>query len=458
MACSAKPAPGYKYDEDDAMSLLDYDSGAETNSFSGDTDEEMFARPKTGNVNNDGLKPDIKQNKYEDGTAETQSNDWIILDSMEPGKSENPNVATDEDRGTTANEKKKPSDHDTGKYVKRARAKRHSPRNHGSPYGHHGNKRRSSDHDQRHQSKMQSDNEATVGDADRSPPNRDRRRMSDKSDFKQSRRSQRSSPAHEGRDQRAINRPTIQQRINSIFERCRATLSGGVQNGGFRTTAEHPWASVLSFDNANSGPEGRRVSWHTLCLIGKELRRMFEIRQLASSAAIGLRAAVLRNEDLIAALASCDEIMAWLKMHEFYGLPLIPNDPIVATVNSLLENLKLKLRPIFLCREMKTRRSFDEMLKRGDKGDIVDLPSFLFITLVKLSRALKRPSDYIPLGDVDPLGLLRSYIPGACITGILEMIDEHLHDYHDQRCKLYSSYVISPVFLHGKYFYCNEMF
>nr|AAB35790.1 ICP22/ICP27 [Equid alphaherpesvirus 1]ABD24099.1 IR4/UL5 fusion protein 1 [Equid alphaherpesvirus 1]ABD24103.1 IR4/UL5 fusion protein 1 [Equid alphaherpesvirus 1] len=54
--------------------------------------------------------------------------------------------------------------------------------------------------------------------------------------------------------------------------------------------------------------------------------------------------------------------------------------------------------------------------------------------------------------------VLADYVPGACLAGTLEAIDAHKRRCKADTCSLVSAYTLVPVYLHGKYFYCNQIF
>uniref|UniRef100_A0AAU0K739 Transcriptional regulator family protein n=1 Tax=Anatid alphaherpesvirus 2 TaxID=3080522 RepID=A0AAU0K739_9ALPH len=206
--------------------------------------------------------------------------------------------------------------------------------------------------------------------------------------------------------------------------------------------------------------DGSRVSWDDLLTHGPELRRAFETRSRASAMAVGLREAVVRSETFVETLASVDETLAWIKMHAVLNLPLVSGDPILATAGAVLDALKNKLSPVMTCRHGSNRRSIEDMLRRASPDDVNDPLTLALIMLARLTQVMRhnRGSYSARASDVDPLNSLGDYVPGACMTGILDYLDLHVKTCADHACKLYASYILTPVYTHGKYFYCNDMF
>ncbi|SCL76915.1 multifunctional expression regulator [Spheniscid alphaherpesvirus 1] len=257
-----------------------------------------------------------------------------------------------------------------------------------------------------------------------------------------------------------ISKPVTADRINEIFEQCRIELSKGPPNGGFRADTSNAWCAALSYGTTHYSPEGRRTTWDALMEHGAELHRMFEVRPQASETARALRDAVLRNESLIESLASADEMITWMKVLMTKKLPIRPSDPIIATAGAILATLRQKISPVMQCYLPSVgKRSLDEICCRLEPADMTCLPLFMLITLGLVARAVETGTSSISYFDVDPRRLIMAgYKPGACLAGFLEFLDDHRKKCENASCRLYSSYIIVPIYIHGKYYYCNEMF
>ncbi|QPI70115.1 multifunctional expression regulator [Equid herpesvirus 6] len=249
-------------------------------------------------------------------------------------------------------------------------------------------------------------------------------------------------------------------RENDIFQRARVTLTTPVRNGGFRAETTSPWAAVLDFGSAPFNPEERRVTWETLTTHGENLYRLFEVRSHAAEAARALRDAVMRNESLLEALASADETLSWCKMLAAKGLALRTRDPIIATTGALLENLRLKLGPFMRCHLAATGGpTLEELCVLPRLADVACVPTFMLVTLARIARAVASGAETVARDDLGRDGrALGDYVPGACLAGTLEAMDAHQRRCKEPTCGLVCSYTTVPVYLHGKYFYCNHLF
>ncbi|AFV53364.1 multifunctional expression regulator [bovine alphaherpesvirus 1] len=250
------------------------------------------------------------------------------------------------------------------------------------------------------------------------------------------------------------------ERVTAVFAGARLDLMRPVQNGGFRAAGVSPWAAVLDFGAEQFVPEGRRVTWETLMFHGRDLYRMFEVRSHAAQAARALRDLVLRNENLVDALASADECLTWCKFIATKNLRLRTKDPIVATAGAVLENLRLKLAPFLRCYLRGRGLPSLEELCAARRLSLATCPaSYMFVMLARLSRAVRSGAECVPLLEVTVGDApFEEYIPGACVAGLIDALDTHKQACDSMTCKLVANFTLVPVYMHGKYFYCNEIF
>ncbi|AEM64114.1 UL54 [Suid alphaherpesvirus 1] len=246
-------------------------------------------------------------------------------------------------------------------------------------------------------------------------------------------------------------------RVNELFASARRDLSRPVFNDGFRAAGSSPWAAVLEFGAEQFTPDGRRVTWETLMFHGADLHRLFEVRPHATEAARVLREMVLLNEGLTESLASADETLTWVKLILTKGLTLRTLDPIVATAGAVLQNLRLKLGPFLRCYLRDT--PVDELVRRRRLRDVRCIVTYTLVMLARIARVVERGSSCVlpeDLGD-SPVPL-EEYVPGACLGGIMDALDSHKTGCDAPTCRLTCSYTLVPVYMHGKYFYCNHLF
>nr|WPD94463.1 UL54 [Bubaline alphaherpesvirus 1] len=250
------------------------------------------------------------------------------------------------------------------------------------------------------------------------------------------------------------------ERVAAVFAGARMDIMRPVQNGGFRAAGVSPWAAVLDFGPERFAPEGRRVTWETLMVHGRDLYRMFEVRSHAAQAARALRDLVLRGENLMDALASADECLTWCKFVAAKNLPLRTKDPIVATAGAVLENLRLKLAPFMRCYLRGRGRPSLEELCAARRLSLATCPaSYMFVMLARLSRAVRSGAERVPLSDVTVGDApFEEYIPGACVAGLIDALDTHKQACGSTTCGLVANFTLVPLYMHGKYFYCNEIF
>jgi len=257
-----------------------------------------------------------------------------------------------------------------------------------------------------------------------------------------------------------ISKRISPQRISDIFGTAQQTLLQPIPNGGFRPQPNSPWLAALEFGKDKFTPEGRRVTWETLMMHGNELYKMFEIRSHASEAARALRSSVLRNESLVEALASADEILIWCKLVAEKNLPIRTKDPIISTARALLDNLKLKLEPFMNC-YLKTKelKPLNELCNIAKLSDVTCIPTFMFITLERIAKTVESECETVDYDVVSGSNrVLEEYTPGACLAGVLEAIDSHKNKCKDHTCNLICGSTVLPMYMHGKYFYCNSLF
>ncbi|AVT50725.1 multifunctional expression regulator [Cervid alphaherpesvirus 2] len=255
-------------------------------------------------------------------------------------------------------------------------------------------------------------------------------------------------------------RRTTAERVAAAFAGARADLAQPVPNGGFRAAGVSPWAAVLDFGGEQFLPEARRVTWETLMFHGRDLYRMFEVRPRAAQAARALRDLVLRGESLLDALASADECLTWCKLVAAKNLRLRTRDPIVATAGAVLENLRLKLAPFMRCYLRAHSQPPLEELCAARRLSLAVCPlSYMFVMLARLARAVRSGAESVPLREVTVGATpFEEYVPGACVAGLVDALDSHRRACDSATCQLVSSFTLVPVYMHGKYFYCNEVF
>lgn len=193
--------------------------------------------------------------------------------------------------------------------------------------------------------------------------------------------------------------------------------------------------------------ETRRVSWETLVAHGPSLYRTFAGNPRAASTAKAMRDCVLRQENFIEALASADETLAWCKMCIHHNLPLRPQDPIIGTAAAVLDNLATRLRPFLQC-YLKARGlcGLDELCSRRRLADIKDIASFVFVILARLANRVERgvaEIDYATLG-VGVGEKMHFYLPGACMAGLIEILDTHRQECSSRVCELTASHIVAP--------------
>ncbi|AFR32499.1 UL54 multifunctional expression regulator [Leporid alphaherpesvirus 4] len=266
--------------------------------------------------------------------------------------------------------------------------------------------------------------------------------------------------------------PSVMARLHSIVDRISSERIGeSVVRGasvmrspfggsGFNT-AGSSWAPVLAVATAPYNADARRVSWQTLVDHGPSLYQTFAAEGRAASTARVLRECVLRQENLTASLASADELLTWCKMCIHHGLPIQGRDPIVATSGAVLETLITHLRPFMQCYlRVRGMRPLDDLCSRRRLSDIHDIASFMFVILARLANRVERGVQSL---TYDTLGVptnlrMDFYVPGACMAGMIEILDTHRQECSSRLCDLTASYLMSPAYVHGKYFYCNELF
>ncbi|AUS94658.1 multifunctional expression regulator [Equid alphaherpesvirus 8] len=249
-------------------------------------------------------------------------------------------------------------------------------------------------------------------------------------------------------------------RIGEMFHGARETLTTPVKNGGFRAENSSPWAPVLGFGSDQFNPEARRITWDTLVEHGVNLYKLFEVRSHAAEAARSLRDAVMRGENLLEALASADETLTWCKMIVTKNLPMRTKDPIISSSVALLDNLRLKLEPFMRCYLSSSESpTLAELCDHQRLSDVACVPTFMFVMLARIARAVGSGAETVSRDALGPDGrALADYVPGACLAGTLEAIDSHKRRCKADTCSLISGYTLVPVYLHGKYFYCNQIF
>ncbi|ASW27051.1 multifunctional expression regulator [Beluga whale alphaherpesvirus 1] len=253
---------------------------------------------------------------------------------------------------------------------------------------------------------------------------------------------------------------TKAETVLELFDDARANLADPVQNDGFRAGEASQWRDVLAFGAGPFVPDERRVRWETLVFHGRELHRMFEIRSHAAESARMFRDMALRTESLAEALASADECLVWGKLLALKNLPLRCRDPILATAGTVLQNLRLKLDPFLRC-YLRTRagRTAADLLAFPRLCDARCAVTYTLIMLAKIAGAVESGAENVPDSclciDTIPL---QEYVPGACLAGVLQTLGDHQRTCGDRACRLVCSYSLIPQYVHGKYFYCNEIF
>ncbi|ARD71382.1 multifunctional expression regulator [Columbid alphaherpesvirus 1] len=249
------------------------------------------------------------------------------------------------------------------------------------------------------------------------------------------------------------------EQIAKIVQRANQNLLDLAKDKGFRAHNDSPWAGVLTFAcTSKVGVDSGRLTWEQLLTMGPELRHMFEVRPRAAVLAAGAREAVLRNENLVDTLAAADEALTWFKLHATLNLMLLPNDPILATTGAVLDNLRAKLNPVMTCRYLGERRSIEDLLRRSLPTDMVCPVSLTLIMLSRISKVARRNHCATPVSYIDPFNVISKYLPGGCMAGILSFLDVHMSLCSNPACRVYISCIITPMYNHGRYFYCNDMF
>nr|WGL40886.1 multifunctional expression regulator UL54 [Psittacid alphaherpesvirus 6] len=184
----------------------------------------------------------------------------------------------------------------------------------------------------------------------------------------------------------------------------------------------------------------------------------------------GAREAALRNENLIDALESADETLAWLRAHMCDGTDTFCTDPILSTSGAVLENLKQKLGPILNCKRVcYSRKSTDDMLRRADKRDMTDAVTFTLIMLARIAKAFRNRGagmgngrrfgrrsatdrhehlatcyTFDAVGEIDPdRSALQAYIPFDCSVGVIDYLTTHAQRCGDPACATYIASVIA---------------
>lgn len=259
---------------------------------------------------------------------------------------------------------------------------------------------------------------------------------------------------------RSISERAAVDRISESFGRSAQVMHDPFGGQPF-PAANSPWAPVLAGQGGPFDAETRRVSWETLVAHGPSLYRTFAGNPRAASTAKAMRDCVLRQENFIEALASADETLAWCKMCIHHNLPLRPQDPIIGTAAAVLDNLATRLRPFLQC-YLKARGlcGLDELCSRRRLADIKDIASFVFVILARLANRVERgvaEIDYATLG-VGVGEKMHFYLPGACMAGLIEILDTHRQECSSRVCELTASHIVAPPYVHGKYFYCNSLF
>lgn len=268
------------------------------------------------------------------------------------------------------------------------------------------------------------------------------------------------SPLSKRRSPVRLRNLSVQEELNAMLQREKLKLDMISRERNFRTSSKNRWASVLAFScTGKSGAYGSQITWQYLLQEGPELRKTFENRPRTSLLASAAREAVLRGENLVAALESAEETLAWLKLHSVLKLRLMNHDPIFRTAGAVLDNLKLKLAPIMMCRNGTDKRSLGDMLRRSATDDIADSLTLCLILLSRIHRMMMyRVSGRKDSSMIDPRGYMREYTPGECMAGILHYVDAHAKTCSDRACNLYISCTLMPVYVHGRYFRCNSAF
>ncbi|ARS01692.1 multifunctional expression regulator [Macacine alphaherpesvirus 1] len=259
---------------------------------------------------------------------------------------------------------------------------------------------------------------------------------------------------------RSISERAAAERVSESFGRSAVAMHQPFDGAQF-AAPDSPWAPVLGSSVGGYNPEQRRVSWETLALHGPGLYRTFVTNARAAAVSRTLRECVLRQESFVEAVASADELLSWCRMCVHHGLPLRPQDPIVATAGAVLDNLSTRLRPFLRC-YFKTRGvvALEELCARRRLSDIKEIASFVFVTLARVADGVKRQTseiEYSAVG-VGPGEKMDFYVPGACMAGLIEILDTHRQECASRACELTASHIIAPLYVHGKYFYCNSLF
>ncbi|ADO13774.1 multifunctional expression regulator [Saimiriine alphaherpesvirus 1] len=250
------------------------------------------------------------------------------------------------------------------------------------------------------------------------------------------------------------------ERVSESFNESAAVMRDPFMGEPFDAT-HNPWALALTPASGPYEPEKRRMSWDSLLAHGPRLHRLFEDQPRASATARALRECVLRNENLIEALASADEVISWCKMCVCRELPIRTRDPIIATAGAVLDNLRSRLAPFMRC-YMRSRGSLTvaDLCDRRRLSDARDVTSYVLILLARIAHAVSQGraeigKSVLGLGPEDDMSF---YTPGACMAGTIEMLNTHKHECGSHICRVVASHTLVPLYYHGKYFYCNMLF
>ncbi|QOD40216.1 ICP27 [Macropodid alphaherpesvirus 2] len=224
---------------------------------------------------------------------------------------------------------------------------------------------------------------------------------------------------------------------------------------------DNPWLVGVPRTPVDAyGPQTHSASWDDVLRFGPVLYKTFQTNPRTASTAKIMRELVLRRESLIAALASTDELFTWCKMCVVQKLPLRTEDPIISTAGAILENLLVQLRPFVPCYlRARQTKTLDELCCRAQLSDVSEFISLIFVVL---SRLAVRVRDSDGTMDYDVIGVegdsqMDYYIPGACQSGVLEILATHRRECMSRICETVASQLVSSDYVHGKYFYCNSL-
>lgn len=232
------------------------------------------------------------------------------------------------------------------------------------------------------------------------------------------------------------------------------------------------WAPRL-FDHAHqfsysahlSNPKLYSIPYDVLRQRAPSLKGHFVCSADIKAEQVTVRSQMMISESLISFLACCDEVATWLLLHREYEWPIDLDDPIFACIPTMRDLLKLKMTPFLECHLKKFGLTEWEVLSGIPKikAHVQSPLTFLCYMLNTLSKAITTLKGSV--GSVVKLNcfdryeyLTAHYKPGMFMTGVTNELKHHKCADKNQTkiCKLSINTALFPVYLAGKYFYCNN--